>query len=133
MGRVLNEQQYTMASQASGGQYKPAYTYDLTGNLLTSTNGVTGTPVVNTLSFTNSFDGAGRLKSVSSNWNDSTHPPGLFAAQTLSSQAVQCQQPTSSPYFPFGGLANAVYGNGIALSRTYDKRLRLTCELDAVQ
>lgn len=133
MGRVLSEQQYTSASQASGVLYKPTYTYDLAGNLLTSDNGITITPVVNTLKFTNSFDGAGRLSTVVSNWIDSTHPQSLFAAEAPSSQTVQCLQPTSSPYFPFGGLANAVYGNGIALSRTYDARLRVTCEIDAIQ
>jgi YD repeat-containing protein len=133
MGRPLSEEQYTVASQASATVYKPAFTYDLAGNLLTSTNGITITPGVNTVSFANFFDGAGRLSSVTSNWSDSTHPATLFAAQALSPQAMQCQQPTSSPYFPFGALANAVFGNGIALSRTYDKRLRVSCEIDAVQ
>jgi len=131
MERVKSEQQFTPASQASGYQYAPAYTFDLAGELLTATNGITTTPVVGTLIFANAFDGAGRLKTVSSNWIDSSHPSPLFAAQTLPSQALQCQQAASSPYTPFGQLSNAVYGNGIALSRTYDTRQRLTCEIDS--
>ncbi|WP_348261042.1 hypothetical protein P8935_14660 [Telmatobacter sp. DSM 110680] len=131
MERILNEQQFTLANQSSGPQYTPAYTYDFAGNLLTSTNGITTTPVVGSITLSNSYDGAGRLSTLTSSWNDGSHPPSIFAAQALPSQALQCQQPVSSPYSPFGGLANAVLGNGIALSRTYNTRLRVTCEIDS--
>lgn len=131
MGRVLTEQQFTIANQSSGAQYAPSFIYDLAGNILTSDNGIKSTPVVGTLIFASYFDDAGRLSAVTSNWDDSSHPQSLFAAQTLPSQDPQCQQAFSSPYFPFGGLANAVFGNGISLNRTYDKRLRLTCEIDS--
>jgi len=56
MGRITNEQQYTPANQASGTPYAPVYTYDLAGNLLTSTSGVGPT-------YTNTYYGAGSITS----------------------------------------------------------------------
>jgi YD repeat-containing protein len=135
MGRILNEQQYTLASQASGTFYAPVYTYDLAGNLTSSTDGVAPNPPQAaqsspcassptpgaTLTFTNCFDAAGRLQGVASNWIDPTHPQALFAAPPNSSQPS---------YASFGGLLNATFGNGLTLSRTYDNRLRITGETD---
>jgi YD repeat-containing protein len=117
MGRILNEQQCTPSNCASGTPYVPAYTYDLVGNVLSFTNAINTTPTVNTLSFTNGFNGAGRLQSVTSNWSDATHPPTLFAAPSPS-------------YYPPGELMNATLGSGLTLSRTYDNRLRITGETD---
>ena len=127
MGRVLSEQQCT-PSNCSSTPYSPAYTFDKAGNQYTATNGITSTPSVGTLSFTSPFDGAGRLLSVSSNWNDPTHPPGLFSAQSQSAQP--CPHSLSAPYTAFGGLTNATYGGGLTLNRGYDVRLRTTCETD---
>jgi YD repeat-containing protein len=129
MGRVLQEQQFTLATQAGGTSYFPTYTYDLAGSLTSSTDGVTPVPAPTsptpctgsptsgkTLTFINCFDAAGRLLSVTSNWSDSTHPATLFSAPS---------------YAAFGGLTGASYGNGLTLkSRTYDNRLRVTGEID---
>jgi len=128
MGRILNEQQCTPSNCKSGTSYTPAYTYDLAGNPITFTNGITTTPTVNTLYFTNSFDAAGHLQTLTSNWNDSAHPPQLFSAQTPLS--TPCSQGSSFAYAPFGGLMNATFGKELTLNRTFDSRLRTTCEID---
>lgn len=130
MGRVLKEQQCTPSNCTSGTPYSPAYTYDLAGNVITSTNGIASTPAAtaNPLTFTNAFDSAGRLQTLTSNWSDTTHPATLFSAQT--GQTTPCQNSWSAPYAPFGGLVNAMYGSGLTLNRAYDKRLRTTCETD---
>jgi YD repeat-containing protein len=128
MGRVSSEQQFTLANQASGTSYSPLYTYDLAGDLTSSTDGITPAPASSTspppcasiaggtLTFVNCYDTAGRLQSLNSNWNDQgTHPPVLFSTPT---------------YAAHGGLTGATYGNGLVLSRTYDNRLRITGEAD---
>lgn len=128
MGRITSELQYT-PSNSSGTPYAPAYTYDLGGDLATFTDGVTVTPVGGTiLSFTNAYDAAGRLQTLTSNWNDATHPSSLFSAQE--GQATLCSNSSSVPYAPFGGLMNATFGSGVALNKSYDVRLRTTCEID---
>jgi YD repeat-containing protein len=129
MGRVLNEQQYTLASQAGGTFYAPAYSYDLAGNLLTSTDGSTPSPTTSetTLTFTNAYDSAGHLVSLTSNWIDGTHPGTLFSPPT--GPSTTCSS-SSSQYTPFGALQNAAFGSGLTLNRGYDPRLRMTCEND---
>lgn len=131
MGRLLNEQQSTPASVAGGTVYAPAYTYDLAGDLLTSTDGTTPLPTTSgtTLTFTNSYDGAQHLQSVTSNWNDPTHPSQLFSLPTTPSTA--CSSSATAPYTPFGALQNATYGSGLTLNREFDTRLRMTCEMDS--
>ena len=135
MGRLSSELQYTPANQASNALYNPQYTYDLAGNLTSSTDGVTPIPPSNvvaplcaypsttwtTLTFTNCYDGAGHLQSQNSNWSDATHPQALFTSTSNSSLP---------PYAPFGGLQSATFGNGLGLARTYDSRLRITSETD---
>jgi YD repeat-containing protein len=126
MGRIWNEKQYTLANQASGTPYNLVYTYDLAGNMLTSTSGVGPTTPIQ---FTNAYDGAGRLQTLSSNWtNNSVFPTTLFSAQTGS--AMPCPNSSSAAYAPFGGFWNATFGNGLVLNRAYDNRLRTTCETD---
>jgi len=121
MGRITNEQQYTPANQASGTPYAPVYTYDLAGNLLTSTSGVGPT-------YTNTYYGAGRLQTLISNWtNNSTFPTLLFSSLT---ESGSCPGSITSQYTAFGGLANAAFGNGLTLNRAYDNLLRTTCEID---
>jgi YD repeat-containing protein len=129
MGRVASERQYTQASQAAGTFYAPHYTYDLAGNLTSSTDGTAPAPTTatstpscsptpgNTLTFVNCYDTAGRLLSLSSNWNDGgTHPLNLFSAPS---------------YAPWGALTGAVFGNGLTLTRSYDpNRLWITGETD---
>ena len=133
MGRIKSEQQCT-PSNCSGTPYAPAYSYDLAGNLLTFTDGVTPSPTAGTtLSFTNCYDAAGRLQALTSNWIDTKHPQSLFLAQSTSSNPCpNATSPTSSstPYAAFGGLMNATFGNSLTLSRAYDNRLRITSEMD---
>jgi YD repeat-containing protein len=136
MGRLLRELQYTYAKMNSGTPYSPAYTYDLAGNLLTSTDGTTPSPTTPgaTLTFTNVLDGAGRLSTVTSNWSDPLHPLTLFSAQT--GETPPCANSSSAPYAASGGLQNAAFGIGSAnvsaltLKRAYDSRLRTNCEID---
>jgi len=129
MGRIQSEQQYTPANVASGTTYAPAYSYDLAGDLISSTDGVTPTPVAGTtLTFTSSFDAAGRLQTLTSNWSDATHPATLFSAAPGKSPCAN-SSPVPS-YAAFGGLMNAVYGSSLTLNRSYDNRLRTLCEQD---
>ncbi len=131
MGRLQAEQQYTPNSIATGKFYPMSYTYDLAGNVTSSTAGAVppgmttsqasapcaSAPVLNTQMFTflSCYDAAGRLQGVTS--NASSGPSALlFTAQW---------------YPPFTGLPNAVYGNSaVTLTRAYDPRLRITSEQD---
>jgi YD repeat-containing protein len=132
MGRIQAEQQYTPNSIANGKFYPMSYTYDLAGNVTSSTAGAVppgmttsqasapcaSAPVLNTQMFTflSCYDAAGRLQGVTS--NASSSPSALlFTAQW---------------YPPFTGLPNAVYGNNaVTLTRGYDPRLRITSEQDS--
>ena len=134
MGRLLKENQ-CLFGNCSASVFHPAYTYDRAGNLLTLTDGTTPNPTSSggMLTLTNSYDGGGRLQTVTSNWVDGTHPATLFATQ--SGQSPPCGSSATGPYAAFGGLMNATfgsasYGSGIALNRTYDNRLRMGCEID---
>jgi YD repeat-containing protein len=136
MGRITSEQQFTPASQASGAPYSPAYTYDLAGNLLTSTSGVGPTPTATPFIFTHMLDNAGHLQTLASNWttnyvNGTTNvfPATLFSTQTLSNSCSSATSATNA-YSAFGGLQNAMFGNGLKLNRSYDSRMRTNCEND---
>ncbi len=130
MGRVASEQQATIASKLNGKSYAPQYTYDLAGDLTSSTDGITPAPVATTaapvcaptmtsegtLTFVYCYDAAGRMQSLYSSWNDlAGHPAMLFSTPT---------------YAAPGELVGATFGNGLGLSRTYDNRLRITNESD---
>jgi YD repeat-containing protein len=130
MGRILSEKQYTPATIASGTPYAPQYQYDLAGNLVYSTDGVSPTPTPSvqppscafspapswtTLTFASCIDGAGHLQTLASNWLDATHPQSLFSAPV---------------YTAFGSWTSAVFGNGLSLSRSYDIRMRVNSETD---
>jgi YD repeat-containing protein len=135
-GRLWNEQQSTLASVANGNVYAPAYTYDLVGNLLTSTDGTTPSPTTNPsvpVTFTNTYDSAEHLVSLTSNWADPAppviHPETIFSVPA-STTSPPCANSITAPYTPFGSLANATYGSGLTLNRAYDLRLRITCEND---
>jgi hypothetical protein len=96
-------------------------------------NGITGTPTVGTLTFTYGYDSTGRLQTLKSNWSDSSHPGTLFSAQAPANSP--CANGTTAaaylaPYTPSGSLQNAALGSSLTLNRTYDTRLRPTCEID---
>jgi YD repeat-containing protein len=130
MGRIWSEQQctpagcYTSTACANGHSYG----YDLAGDLTCSTDGIPNTPGTSApLIFTNAFDGADRLQTVTSSWNDPTHPQVLFSDQAPGS-TPPCG--ATAPYAPFGGLQNAAYGNGLIVNKGYDNRMRPNCESD---
>jgi hypothetical protein len=149
MGRITSELQYTMANITSGTPYAPTYSYDLAGDLVTSTNGIgpktvgtqTGTPFI----FTNTFDAAGRLQSLASNWTTNyingtanVFPATLFNAQTGIATCPTSSSPEAA-YAAFGGLQNAAFGiaanattGALTVNRSYDIRLRTTCETSSV-
>ena len=73
MGRMVDNAQCTPQNCGSTTSFTMpiAYTYDLAGSLLTSTNG-------EGIKFSNTYDGAGRITGVTSTFNDSQHPPVLL-------------------------------------------------------
>jgi hypothetical protein len=88
----------------SSSNYAMNYKYDLTGKLLTYPSGY------GNLNFTNSYDGAGRLSSI-------TGPSLLFSVPS---------------YTPAGALSGAQLGASIKMSRSFDSRQRVLSETDSV-
>jgi YD repeat-containing protein len=140
MGRIQSENQYTPATIPSNTPYGLQYTYDLMGNLLTSTSGAGpgGTSLGTPFAFTYLYDGASHLATLQSSGTTNYvtgaangFPQTLFNAQ---SGTAICPGSTFSPaaYTAFGGLQNATYGNCVLnLNRSYDAlRLRLISEVD---
>lgn len=123
MGQVTNETQCTPNASGPGScsastPFALSYSYDLAGNLSSYINGVNNVPVVQngSIAFTLQYDGASRLSSLTSNWNNSLHPPNLFTAD-----------PTNG-FTAAGALQNMLLGNNIVVNKTYDNRLRTTGE-----
>jgi hypothetical protein len=119
MGRSKSEQQCTPSNCTSTTPYALSYGYDFAGNLTSYSNGLSSTPGAGTnpLTFTQLFDAAGRLQTVTSSWNDGTHPATLFSTPA---------------YAPPGALTNATYGNGVKLNRIYNSQLLPTSETDTI-
>jgi RHS repeat-associated protein len=106
MGRVINNSQCT-PQNCSGTPLSIAYTYDLLGDIKSSTDG-------EGVTLTNSYNAGARLTSVTSNLSDSNHPGTLFGYQN------------PAHYNAAGSLTSVTLGNNINETRTYDGRLRLT-------
>jgi RHS repeat-associated protein len=106
MGRVIRQWQQT-PDLAPGGDFL-YYTYDLAGDLASSTNGVGVT-------FNNTVNGAVRLTTMTSSLVDSNHPGTLFSA---------------AHYNAAGSLLSGSLGTVISETRTYDPRLRLASIAD---
>jgi YD repeat-containing protein len=132
MGRVWNEQQCVLGQCSSGPTppcatsfsppYYQSYCYDLAGNVTWSANGATNVPGVGSIQLTQAFDWAGRPSTLTSSWNDASHPQSLFTAN-----------PTDG-YTPSGALQDFDLGdNYILVNKTYDNRLRVTAETAAHQ
>jgi YD repeat-containing protein len=119
MGRPQSERQCTPSNCTSTTPYALSYGYDLAGNLTSYSNGLSNTPGAGTnpLTFTQLFDEAGRLQTLTSTWSDGTHPAALFSAPA---------------YAPPGALTNATYGSGITLSRNFNGQLMPTSEIDTI-
>jgi len=127
MGRIQNQTQCTPANCTSGASYASAFTYYLDGSLHTWNNGTTASPN-GAVTFTNTFDTAGRLSTTTSNWTTNpTLPSTLFTAQSASS-SPPCSAASAPSYSPAGALLNATLGTGVLLNRQYDTRLRTTCD-----
>ena len=102
MGRIIQILICTPSTCGFGG-YGLNYSYDLSGNLLTATDGFG----VNT---TYTYSTANEVNSITSSRSDSTHPPNLVSS-------VQ-----NGPYGPL----NWKLGNGLCEARQYDAMGRLT-------
>ena len=120
LGRILGEQQCTLASCSAQLQYS----YDLAGNVLSSTNGFGGAGA-GALSLSYNYNAAGQLQQLSSSWNDSSHPAILFAPPSAGLQ-----------YGPMG-LVNSSMGISTVSAQPiytqvmgYDNRRRKTAEMD---
>jgi YD repeat-containing protein len=122
MGRITSEQQCAPSTSGSPGNcttssptpFALTYTYDSAGNLTQYSNGLSSGPQI---VFTPQYDGAGRLSTLTSNWQDPTHPSILFTADP------------ADGYTAPGGIQDILLGNNITVTKTYDNRLRTTGEL----
>jgi len=107
----------TALSSATGLQY----CYDLPGNLLAFSNGVTtqtaSYPQQATL-FSQSFDGDNRLTTVNSSWHDQTHPSPLLS---------------NASYAPNNALSTWLLGTSLWTARNYDSRARVCNQQSATQ
>ena len=110
MGRVNINSQCT-PQNCSGTPFSIVYTYDLLGDVHTSTNGAAVT-------LTNSYNAGARLTSVTSSLSDSNHPGTPFGYQNV------------AHYNAAGSILSVTLGNGINETRAYDGRLRLTAITD---
>lgn len=118
MGRLKAVRQCTPVNCSPYAPYVMTFAYDLTGNLVSSTNGITNPGIL----LTSSYDAAGRLAALTSSWNnDASHPGTLFSAVS---------------YGPLG-LTQARLGvnssnqPALTLSRSYDNRGRITGKTDS--
>jgi RHS repeat-associated protein len=121
MGRITQEQQCGAISVCGASPYNFQYMYDLAGDVISSTNGVSSTGI----GLTYAYDGAGRLQTLTSSWNDATHPATLFSP------------PASGAQYSAVGLVGASLGTFSSsqspvytLQRAYDSRLRPISETD---
>lgn len=119
MGRPKSQQQCTPSNCASTTPYAISYGYDLAGNLTSYSNGLANTPGAGTnpLTFTQLFDAAGRLQTVTSTWSDVTHPATLFSA---------------TAYAPPGAVTSGTYGNGLQFNRNFNSQWLPTTEVDTI-
>ena len=113
MGRVITDKQCSTPGNCSGTPYTVGYSYDLAGDIISSTNGLVGSSA---MSFASSYDSAGRPSNIVGPQSaGSTNPSLLFDA---------------TAYIPSGALAAAQLGSGISFQRTYNNRLLPTGEND---
>ena len=98
------------------------YCYDLAGDLLGYSNGVTTAAAGNypqqALLFSQTFNAAGQLATVGSSWSDTTHPASLFS---------------NASYAPNNALSSWLLGTGLWTARQYDNRLRVCNQQSAQQ
>jgi hypothetical protein len=134
MGRLKGEQQCTLGN-CSATPYTLSYTYDLAGNLWTSTNGVTSPQAT----LTYGYDPGGRLNLITSSLNtEPNYPSTLFSASASTTNPCG----TSSSFPAYDGAnqlqyAQIGFSSGtqpvVTTTRCYDDRLRPTKETDVGQ
>jgi RHS repeat-associated protein len=101
MGRITNQWQQTPKFAPSGTNLY--YSFDLAGDMLSASDGVA------TISY--GYDTAGRPSTVTSNLNDSQHPPSLA---TLNSSVA---------YFPNSVIRKMGLGNGLTQTQAVNNTL----------
>lgn len=102
-GRVLTESMQTCTASQCAAVRNQTYTYDIAGDLKSYTDGLG----LNT--FTQGYDAAKRLTSLTSSYVDSTHPSNLFII---------------SSFDPVGWVA-ATMGSAASLTQSFDNRNRI--------
>jgi RHS repeat-associated protein len=103
MGRVIRNDQCTPYN--CNGSFPSNLSYDLAGDMTSYTNGVGVT-------FTQSFDTAGRVAGLTSTFVDSQHPATLATVDS------------SVGYFPAGAIRKITLGNGLTETAAYNNRLQ---------
>lgn len=103
VGRVTGQWQCTPENCGSSYFALP-YSYDLLGNMTSSSNGLPGS---NNVQLTYTYDDAAHLTHLSSSLEDANHPGTVFAGQQ---------------HTPSGLLADAFLGNGVTQSFNYTNR-----------
>jgi hypothetical protein len=103
MGRLLTQQTCVFTNCAQDRYHSQTFNYDVAGNLSGFDDGW------GLQSFSQSYDAAGRLQFVTSNWIDATHPATLYGVQN---------------YGPIGVL-NATMGDHLTITKAYDYRQRI--------
>ncbi|HLJ85999.1 MAG TPA: RHS repeat-associated core domain-containing protein [Candidatus Angelobacter sp.] len=97
---------YSDSFTGVGPVTKMNYTYDLAGNLTSYDGGA------DNVTFTQTFDSAGRVTQLTSNLVDATHPATIATVD-----------PTVG-YYPNGALRKVSLGNGLTETSAYNKRLQ---------
>jgi YD repeat-containing protein len=118
MGRITNEQQCTPAHCAASSGPALGYNYDLAGKPTQTTNSVgAGTSALTT---TNTFDLAGHLSSVGSNWG--AFPTCLYV---LGAANTNCTPGTASASYGYGpvGPLTWTHGSNLTVTQGYTNRL----------
>src|SRR6266568_3019584 len=108
LGRVKINSQCTPQNCGANTVFPVTYSYDLLGDMLTSTNGVDVT-------LTYAVDLAPRLTTLTSSLSDSNHPGTLFSAAHFNAA---------------GSILSVTLAGSVAETRAYDARLRLASITD---
>jgi RHS repeat-associated protein len=129
VGHLRSDEQCTPANpNCAGTWYGMSYQYDQAGSLTQSTNSVgqNGSP----LQLSNTYDAAGRLLTITSNWADATHPSTLFSASPNSGNPGYGPMGLQNASLGINASSGAVTGS---LVRSYDDRGRAVFEADSGQ
>ncbi len=104
LGRIKTQWQCTPANCGTSW-FELGYVYNQAGGITSYTNsqGVT---------FTQTFDAAGRLTGVTSSWVDAQHPATLATLDAVNG------------YYPHGAIKKMLLGNGLTETAAYNNRLQ---------